>query len=71
MRDGNDGRGFLLLPLCLGGTLRYLWRKLEPMQLWQSVVFDNGLGGLYMFCNPFSFNKIQCGFVFNPIIFAR
>ena len=41
------------------------------MQFWQGVIFDNGLGGLHMFCHPFSSNKIQCGFVFNLLIFVR
>ena len=37
------------------------------MQHWKSVNFDKGLGRLLMFCHPFSFDKIQCGFVFNPV----
>ena len=49
----------------------YYWRKLQPIQLLQCVIFGNGRGGLPMFCHPFSFNKIQCGFVFNPLIFLR
>ena len=41
------------------------------MQLWQGVILGNGLGSLLMFSHFFYFNKIQCGFVFNPLIFAR
>ena len=41
------------------------------MQFWRGEIFDNLLGGLLMFCNPFYFNEIQFGFVFTPLIFVR